>query len=457
MDLKTLIIAHSLVSFMVATILYLLYRQFPRFKYTKYWAIGGGFMALASVFHISRLFVPPLVPIICSNGSYFIGFMYIFHGFVVWRNQTIPWKLSLSVILIVWTPFFFISHSVRYIDLRVTLLSLGLTTFSLLIVKTLRDSPARRKNLGIRLSLFIYYMYLFAFSLRLLHIFFVRYDYISFIESTSIRDTSIFLVSILCLIGHGAGCILIMSSQLQNELVIQFDKLFEANQRAENAIQEQRNIISMIAHEFVTPLNTIETSSELILLKNSDYDHSGKTQIERINQASKRLGGLVKNVLDRDWLQGELDYDLIENIDLTKELTNLCSEYDINYQQDYYDSYFICGNRYLLSIAFSCLTSNAIKYSHDRKNVLVSCYKREEEKITIDVSNDGELIPPELRKKIFEKYFRTLQNQEQAGTGLGLYFCREIITRARGTIEILDKDVTTFRVTLPLLKTGMMS
>ena len=73
----------------------------------------------------------------------------------------------------------------------------------------------------------------------------------------------------------------------------------------------------------------------------------------------------------------------------------------------------------------------------------------DDEQISIRISDEGHGIPPELRQQIFNAYFTT----KSAGTGLGLFVCRQLAeTELGGTIELVrsDSSGTVFRIRLPL-------
>jgi signal transduction histidine kinase len=71
----------------------------------------------------------------------------------------------------------------------------------------------------------------------------------------------------------------------------------------------------------------------------------------------------------------------------------------------------------------------------------------ENQSIKINISNNGPVIPAELRKSIFEPFFTT----KKLGTGLGLFVCKEIIEKHKGNLECDSlPDKTTFSILLPI-------
>ena len=71
-----------------------------------------------------------------------------------------------------------------------------------------------------------------------------------------------------------------------------------------------------------------------------------------------------------------------------------------------------------------------------------------DDKVQIDVSDNGIGIPPEKKNKIFTPYFTT----KSTGTGLGLAMVRQIIENHHGTIDFdsVENEGTTFTIMLPI-------
>ena len=95
------------------------------------------------------------------------------------------------------------------------------------------------------------------------------------------------------------------------------------------------------------------------------------------------------------------------------------------------------GDRSRIQQVLVNLIDNAVKYSPSGGEVSVSTVASSEG-VRVEVRDQGIGIPPAEQTSIFEKFYRGSLEGEQvrAGTGLGLYICRELVQRMGGTIGV---------------------
>ncbi|MHA4806669.1 ligand-binding sensor domain-containing protein [Flavitalea flava] len=98
------------------------------------------------------------------------------------------------------------------------------------------------------------------------------------------------------------------------------------------------------------------------------------------------------------------------------------------------------------------LFSNAIKYAGSRVTVSLLPYFPDPSCFTIDIKNDGYLIPTEMSEKIFEPFFRLKETEKQKGTGIGLALSLSLTQLHKGILELkhTDPSMNSFSLILPV-------
>ena len=104
------------------------------------------------------------------------------------------------------------------------------------------------------------------------------------------------------------------------------------------------------------------------------------------------------------------------------------------------------------------LMGNALRFtSTDSPIDLEVSVDRDRDVATIAVADHGEGIPPQIREKIFQRFWRadSSRNRDTGGSGLGLAIVASIVASHKGSVDVVETPGggATFRVSLPLLHT----
>ncbi|HEY9709094.1 MAG TPA: ATP-binding protein, partial [Oculatellaceae cyanobacterium] len=239
--------------------------------------------------------------------------------------------------------------------------------------------------------------------------------------------------------------------QTEAELLKALDK-----ERELNALKSQ--IVSVVSHEYRTPLTTILSSAELLEHYSHTWTNEKKHQhLHRIQSSVHHLTKLVSDVLILDKAEaGKLEFNptLLDVIALCRELIEelpLATPDQIAFQfvrQEEYTQVYL--DEKLLRQMLTNLLSNAIKYSHPQGtvNFALIC---EQNEVTFRIQDNGIGIPPEDRERLFESFHRASNVGVIPGTGLGLAIVKKCVNLHGGQIAV-ESEVgvgTTFTVTLP--------
>ncbi|MGM0769462.1 MAG: sensor histidine kinase [Pseudomonadota bacterium] len=210
-----------------------------------------------------------------------------------------------------------------------------------------------------------------------------------------------------------------------------------------------------IAHEIRNPLGAISHAAQL-MEESSSLDTSDQQMLDIIRRHSRRVNGIIENVLDlsrRRVANSEL-------IDVSEWLSEFRSEYlqtqNHNNQPD--TEIELKLEDTLPSARFDKsqieqvlvnLCDNALRYSeqHSGKRYveLHAGATEDGERAYLDVRDIGPGITPDQRTSVFEPFFTT----DKRGTGLGLYLARELCEANQAHLSLVedDKPGCCFRIT----------
>ena len=208
------------------------------------------------------------------------------------------------------------------------------------------------------------------------------------------------------------------------------------------------NISTNLSHEMRTPLTVILSTLELIL---KDKFVQGNVELdEYINTASSsayRLKFLVEDLeMLYDMDQGSLN-SMGQRIDFSFHLRNpinqtlsLWEKKKLNIQININPLTEIFAPRNEFGHVIAHLVDNACKFSPEKGKVVISVQPGEQGGSIIEITNDGIGVPPELREKVFERYYQISQGETRdfGGLGVGLTIARTFVRAWGGEIKILD-------------------
>lgn len=234
-------------------------------------------------------------------------------------------------------------------------------------------------------------------------------------------------------------------------------ELERALEKEQEATAVQKQFISMVSHEFRTPLAIIDGNAQLMERRPDDL--SVETVLKRakgIRGAVSRLLQMVDGVLSANSLQTGMLKPVLQEFDVAALLELLCEEQRMVHEelQLFLDikiaDEIVVWDRKLITIILSNLLSNAVKYAPEAPQVKVSCYEQQGQ-VYIVVADNGIGIPEHEIPYIFEKFYRATSAASIPGTGLGLSLTKELVNLLGGTIQVnsqLGKG-SSFAVLLP--------
>ena len=218
--------------------------------------------------------------------------------------------------------------------------------------------------------------------------------------------------------------------------------------------------LSTSSHEFRTPLTTILTSSEVLLMVGRIIsDEKYVDYIIQIQNAVVYMTRLLDDIITINkteigkWKFSPTNIDLFDfSLKMIEEARNNASpRHNINLSYEMQNKHAIVDNK-LLHHILSNLLSNAVKYSPNGGEITLKVRGTKSE-IEFIISDDGIGISKHDQNKLFETFFRGENTGEIEGTGLGLSIVKRCVESHGGKINFksqLNKG-STFIVSVPMM------
>jgi signal transduction histidine kinase len=207
-----------------------------------------------------------------------------------------------------------------------------------------------------------------------------------------------------------------------------------------------------VVHELNAPLSVITSASQLIL-REEDLSDFVREMVARINSEALRLSQLARGLLNfssHDDTPGELDV----NLTIAFILDFLAYEaaqrgVSIIRTLDYHLPVVTFDGNALKQILLNIIMNGLQAMEAEGGRMLVESSSRNNNEVTIIISDTGSGIPVDALDAIFEPYYTTKGPGE--GTGLGLFVTRKLLENFGGTIRVVSEpgQGTAFIITLP--------
>jgi PAS domain S-box-containing protein len=218
--------------------------------------------------------------------------------------------------------------------------------------------------------------------------------------------------------------------------------LESALERERETTNAYRSFVSMVSHQFRTPLAILDSSAQRILRRGSALTQDElATRVQKIRNAGTRLTRLVDSVLNAAKLDAgtiELNpasYNLVDLVmDICERQREVSDQADIRFDVPDVPVRVYCDGMLIEQVVVNLL-SNAIKYSGTSPVVEFKIWM-DGSRAYCSVRDWGIGIPAGELPKIFERFYRASTASGIAGTGIGLNFAQRIMHLHGGEIQV---------------------
>ena len=232
-------------------------------------------------------------------------------------------------------------------------------------------------------------------------------------------------------------------------------------QEAQEAVREREAFMAIASHELKNPLTALLGRAQLLQRRFMRQGGAAREldDIKSIITTTQQINQLLVDLLDvAHVVDGQLNLNrasldlgaLIRQVAATMEESAPRHQISISAPQE---PLMIAGDSIRLEQVFHNLLNNAIKYSPGGGKVAISIAV-EEAHAVITVHDEGLGIPAAALPHLFKRFYRapSSMSEQIAGTGIGLYVVKEIVSNHGGTVKVSSTEGlgSSFTVYLPL-------
>ena len=252
-----------------------------------------------------------------------------------------------------------------------------------------------------------------------------------------------------------------LRKKTEEDLIKTTDNLVKLNETKDK-------FISIVSHDLRTPFSSILGFTDLLLTDEELTDIEKNQYIKYIRDSSKSMLSLVNSLLDWTRLQtGRITIEL-ERIDADSiieksinALSGAAFQKNIELISLVGNDVFIFVDKELIGQVFNNLISNAIKFTNNNGNIIISVNPSDKNRfVEFSVKDNGVGIKEEYLQYLFkvESKFTSEGTSGEKGSGLGLSLVKEIIEKHGGKIWVESEygKGSDFKFTLPIASADIL-
>lgn len=245
------------------------------------------------------------------------------------------------------------------------------------------------------------------------------------------------------------------------EISAQNKAINEQNIKLEELNEVKNRLLSIISHDFRSPLNSLQSVVGLM-----ESGHLSSTDIRLLSPLIKDQLNVTVNLLENmlHWAKSQMggmklnptDFELTRVIDQSILLMQSQAEAkSLTLKKDSINNVYVYADEALVDIVIRNLINNAIKFSRKGDTVYISTLLQEGF-AKVSVKDTGVGIPHDIKPVLFngKSFLTTSGTSSEKGTGLGLTLCKDLVEVNGGKIEFESEEGkgSTFTFTLPVMK-----
>ena len=245
-----------------------------------------------------------------------------------------------------------------------------------------------------------------------------------------------------------------------DELGLLSNSLDDMTLELQKRISHAENFSTDLVHEIRNPLASLKSASE-ILHDTNDVDQRIKL-IDILSHDVQRIERLITDYSQILKDEVALSKEKIKKLDIEPIVKSVVDDFNniyklkrgikIVYENDKKNKYFINGIENRIEQIIANLLDNAISFSEDNKKVVVKVYKLDDNKVSINILDEGQGFKEKDTSKIFKRFYSNRPDKFGQHSGLGLNIVKNLADLHNAKIKAtnrLDQNGASMEIIFP--------
>ena len=221
-------------------------------------------------------------------------------------------------------------------------------------------------------------------------------------------------------------------------------KIYNTRKKENELARLQSNFLLSVTHELKSPLASVKLQLQTLQKHNLEEAVKNKL-VQKALADNERLLRMIDNVLLASKAENENNILRLEKINLSETLAKLIEQgFEENKNRIKIlvaETIFVDADEQFLSIIFSNLLENALKYSPANSMVEINI-QSQNNKVVVLVKDSGAGISDAEKENVFKKFYRIGNEETRSakGTGLGLFITKNLCDLHNIQISISDNN-----------------
>ena len=240
----------------------------------------------------------------------------------------------------------------------------------------------------------------------------------------------------------------IESLKLRNdELGLLSNSLDDMTLELQKRVTHAENFSTDLVHEIRNPLASLKSASE-ILHDTNDVNQRVKL-IDILSHDVQRIERLITDYSQMLKDEVALSKEKIKKLDIEPIIKSVVDDFNniyklkrginISYENDGKNEYFVNGIENRIEQIIANLLDNAISFSENNKDVLVKVSKSNDEKVIIDIQDEGQGFKEKDTNKIFNRFYSNRPDKFGQHSGLGLNIVKNLVDLHNASIKASNR------------------